>query len=478
LKKLGIDSIAIRADYIELTDNLPKPLIAHVITNTELFLVVDKVDNEFVYVINNSNKLEKIDRDTFMKMWSGNILLIDDEDINPKKITFREKIISELEIKKKPFLIINFVAILIFLILHRVQERDILNYSYLILYSIGLWFSILLLIVQFDENNLLVKKYCSSTKNNVNCETVLSSKGAYFLEIFAWSDLGFIFLVIHCLAILLLPVKLSNNIAIISSIPSFLYVIYSLYYQKFIVRYWCKLCLGVQAVLCLLFFVSILSINYLTKDIISLPFLFSYLFLILFVISSYILIKPYLYSKIQFPIINRRYKSLIHNHDIKDVILNKMPNISTEEVYKIQIGKHQANNCLAIIFNPTCEPCIKELKKLLSFFGDKSNLRIDLIFLVPIENYEIFSIAFNLLKKYTENKELFLQTLNTYLSNYPASKKPYSLIFNEDVALTNILKEQFIWCKNNKIHSTPQLILNNKYLSPVYSMDDIDYMFL
>lgn len=480
LKKLNIDNIALRSDYDELQHKLPKPLVVHAITNVELFLVLAKVDEHQVYVINDKNKYEIIPKDSFLKMWTKNVLIVDTENINYKIPSLKEHFLSKLEIIRKPFLLLSFIFILICLVFNNGLERNILNYIYLCLYSIGICLATLLLTEQFDKNKILLKKYCTpSSQKNIDCESVLDSKGAYFLGIFSWSDLGFIFFIIHFLIILLFPVEFANSIAIIISFPASIYVFYSLYYQKFVIKNWCKLCLWVQATLVALFIISLIAFdsNVFHKIFYS-KYLWSYSLLILFIIISYVIIKPLIFSKLKYPILKKEHKNLIHDPSIINLIQNKYPSIPSDNIYKIELGNINACNSLTVVFSPICSPCIKELNKIFSFITDEKNLKIYLVFLIADDDNSTATIALNLLKEYIKDKQSFINVMKTYIDNFPNSKNQYVNEQIADEAINEILLSHLNWCKKNKIYNTPTLIMNDRYLSPIYTLDDVDYMFI
>ncbi len=77
LKQIGIDNVALKVTFDDLSLKLPKPTIVHVATNTDLFLLVDEIDDSNVYVVNASNKREAIDKSLFLKMWKGKVLIVD-----------------------------------------------------------------------------------------------------------------------------------------------------------------------------------------------------------------------------------------------------------------------------------------------------------------------------------------------------------------------------------------------------------------
>ena len=194
-KKIGIDSIAVSTNYEQLQYNLPKPILVHITSNTDFFLLVEQADNKYVYILNSRLKLEPIKKDIFLKMWKGNAMLVNITEVTTAKLLVTDKILNVLVRLKVPFTISTFLVLLSYLIYFRIGERNVLNWAYIFLFFIGLSFSVCLLIENINKHNIFIKKICSSKslKKNVNCSSILNSKDAYLFGIFSWADIGLIF---------------------------------------------------------------------------------------------------------------------------------------------------------------------------------------------------------------------------------------------------------------------------------------------
>lgn len=480
LKRIGVDSVALKATYDDLQHKLPKPAVVHATTNVELFLLVDSVDDSNVYVAEASNQITPIEKGDFLKMWQGNVLIVDSENVPLKKLTIHQKLKNLLAVTQKPFVLASLLALFTFLLLFHICERDVLNAAYLVLYAFGIVFSVLLLIDFFDKHNPVVKKMCSSKSggNKVSCSNILDSKEAYFLGLFSWSDIGFVFMATLFAISLLLPVKFANALACFSSIPAFGYVFYSIYYQWIIAKSWCRLCLGVQVVLACLFVVSFSAIKFVDLTLLLDVNLLGLAVLVAISIAAlYVLLKPLIYRSIQFSTVEKQYQGLKHSPDVQEVLLQSQPIILSQEVPKIVLGNVESSSTLTVVFSPICNPCLNELKKLFDYFASKEDFKLEIIFLIDkVAHPESYAIALTLLKQYRDEPTKIGEKLKQYVFNYPISANEMSISPNNNEELQKIILAQKDWCKEQKIASTPVLIFNNRLLPASYSIEDIDFM--
>ena len=84
LRRMGKDSFAIHTSYEELT-KMPAPFIIHGTTNVDLFLFVTKATAKSVQIIDEKGRTESIKKEYLVRMWDGNILIIDNrkQSANP-----------------------------------------------------------------------------------------------------------------------------------------------------------------------------------------------------------------------------------------------------------------------------------------------------------------------------------------------------------------------------------------------------------
>ncbi len=483
LKQEGVNSIALKTTIEGLRNELPKPVLVHVITNTDLFLLVNNVDNDNVYIINENGGFEVETIEYFAKVWDGNAMIFDSDNVTPRKISFQEKTLLLADKLKKPFILAVILSLLAFFFIKGYEVRNTYNYLFIVLPSIGLFFSLLLVIKGFDEHNPFIRKFCTSKKSkNVNCASILNSKDAYFLGILSWSDVGLVYFSFIFLLNLTIPNSISLSITGILSILAFPYVFYSIAYQKFVAKSWCRLCLGVQSMLSALFVVSLnllsttnFSIGSYTEELIP-------AFLILLSICAvYISLKPLLEKSYEVKSIAANYLSLKHETDVKQLIFSKQYRATPTSEHCLVLGNPNGDTCLTLVISPVCNPCMKELTVLLPILKQKESTRVEVLFLVDKkeEAPEAFLLAKILIGKYRVNASNFMDALWKYANNYPSSKYKVNgsnFLTSNDDEMEGILMEQIKWCISNKLYDTPKIFVNGRLLPSIYSVKEIDYM--
>ena len=89
--------------------------------------------------------------------------------------------------------------------------------------------------------------FCSGGTEKKDCDAVLTSKGAELLKGYKLSDFSLLYFIILSF---LTFVQIQNpNISFIISVIALPITIYSIYYQYFILKKWCLLCLTIVGVL-------------------------------------------------------------------------------------------------------------------------------------------------------------------------------------------------------------------------------------
>jgi len=482
MNKEGVDSIALKSSFEELRDKLPKPVIVHITTNTDLFLVVEKIDDKYVHIINEKGKIDLETIDTFLKMWNGNVMIFDTENIKRKKETLKEKFVTLLDNIKQPLIVISSILLFSFLLFNQSESRVTINYLIIVISAIGVMFSVLLELEMFDEHNPLIRKICTSGKNNkINCSNILNSKDAYFMGIFSWSDIGTIYFSFILLLNIIYPSSFTTTISICLAILTFPYVFYSIIYQKFIAKSWCRLCLGVQAVLATLFTLSIIyysSFNYnlLTnfQSLIVVSILFTT------ILSAFIIVKSLIGNTYKLKQASLQLNTLKHSSVVKNGYMYTVPTVAKTPSCSFVLGNPNGETCFTMVMSPVCNPCMSELSQLIPIFKTKTNTRIELLILCEKEEVAPFdfNLSLNLIKMFIDDKQNILNNLANYVYNYPASKHKLS---TQKFKTTNqqakeILLSQIQWSVNNKMFNTPQMFVNHKKLPSFYSANDIDYL--
>ncbi|WP_293738810.1 vitamin K epoxide reductase family protein [uncultured Parabacteroides sp.] len=139
------------------------------------------------------------------------------------------------------------ITILLFEFLHiQYDPRNILYWNYLLFLTlIGLWISYCIVKIEHNQEDGFVQRVCAKS----NCHRVLHSKAANPVKGISMGDLGVIFFMMSLLFLLFdLNVKSIESVYSCLAICSFMtlpYTLFSICYQRFVVKSWCLFCLSV-----------------------------------------------------------------------------------------------------------------------------------------------------------------------------------------------------------------------------------------
>ncbi len=478
LKKYGIESAVLRPDF-NLLKQLPTPFLIHIRPNGGMFLLIDHLDDEQLYFINEKNNLETNPIEYIKDVWSGYVLIFDKEEINYNKAvpSISQQIIQWLTDHKFLLAIVIFTIIILGLLVSMSGNALFFRYLFYIWFLIGLAISILLLIRLFDKYNPFIQKLCHSTKSSkTDCSSVLDSNAAYLWGIFSWSEIGFIYFFYLSWAILI-GGSTGLSLAVICSILSFPYVFYSIGYQIFISKKWCRLCLSVQAVLTASFITALFAWKTIIPETWSIKMFVWFILTGLGTSFIYILIKPLVTTYLRHSILEKRYLLIKHTPIVKESLFSAQPEINPFQLERIILFPAGKQSITAII-NTTCQPCMREIKQLMKMFQNKTETRLELIFFLKEGDERAMNAAIYLWEYYKNNsEEQFIHVLTNYAETYPNVSILNKKQNDSQVFVTQeIIKKQQEWCYAQQITSTPQLLFNYKIPPYFYNISDLDYM--
>lgn len=473
----------------EEIDQLPTPFLITINDRRTPIYIVKGITSDTVELIkeNNSNVISMA-KEEFLKLWTGIYLIAEPNEYSQEK-NYKRNRTKSLVASLLPVLSI---LILIFLggtlLYDRLYLISNITYSIpawmqFVLFVIGGIFSSLLLWYEVDKSNPILKKVCTGIKNG-NCDAILSSKQAKLFNWMTWSEVGFIYF-LGGLGILVFNSYVSSSISFLLwlNILAVPYTIFSVYYQWRIVKEWCILCLGVQAVLFLAFILSVWIIN---KDTISVFILSDLPRITLFYLATaliWYLIKPYLYQMVRAKIIKREYNRIKYNNEIFETLLQKQPKLDYPvDGMGIDIGNAITQNLLVKVCNPYCGPCAKA-HPLIEELVDQNIVNAKIIFTTTISEMDpgkkpvehLLAIAAlqdeTLTKKALDDWYLPAnRSYKIFAEKYPMNGELYQ---QEDK-----IKKMNEWCRQMQITHTPTIYLNGYQLPDAYSIEDLKYFLL
>ncbi|SKB27450.1 Peptidase C39 family protein [Parapedobacter luteus] len=483
LAEYGIDNAAIKkADYSYTDFETPFVcVIQRKDWNQARFTVVTTVDQGMISYLNPvDNKFVSIPLAEFEKMDKELILFMDgsnDRDEKNYQKNRQQEAINGI-INQIPIYLLGvsltITVLYLFSAANLTPQLYYVHIGYLLTSILSIGCAILPLLHDVDSHNPFVQEICGTGNKQVNCTAVLTSKGSSFLHI-SWSIWGFTYFTAFFLSMSLFA---NQSLIYVSIWPvlSFIvspYVIYSLYYQKLVVKQWCPLCLAVQAPLFLNLFLATFHLtknNTLAFGVEGWYALFTVIFLGLSILMAAYWAIPLIKRRNDSKNYKKRWKKLLLHPDTFQVLLSKS-NPITESVIDIGIviGNPNARNEIIKVCNPYCGPCSKAHSELEHLINRNADVRLRTIFSASgADDDKRTAPAAHLLaiqQKYGE--AIVRQSLDEW---YLTPKKKYAS-FAKKYPMNGELKEQKgkieemrNWCDTMKIRVTPPLFINGREL--------------
>lgn len=485
LKEWNIDNVALKIDAGKLPD-LPVPFITTFTGNQVEFIIVINIQNEsktIHYILNGEKIIQPINE--FLKEWPGIVLLAEPSIISGEKDYAAH--IKEEKLKKLRttgiitgiFLFLLIVCIQFCFSTYNNSDKAAFCF-YTLLHLTGTLISCLLLWYEIDKENPVLQQICSGEKNKTNCGTVLSSKQSKLSSFISWSEVGFFYFCGGLLALLLIGGSILPVIAWLNLVAA-PYIVFSIYYQARIVKQWCPLCLGVQAVLVLEIIVCIFT-NQLYQ-----PFNFSiFTTPILFVcyalpFTFWSIFKPGLLNAQEAKKTKRELNNLKYNEQLFQALLKQQKQIVTStEGLGITLGNKQARNTLIKVCNPYCGPCANAHPVIDALLELNKDLKVQIIFTASSDGDRRAEPVKHLLAIAAQANEA--QTAKALDDWYMAPQKDYKYFaqrypLQEDLDnQNNKLNIMHQWCEDTQILFTPTFFINGYQLPQQYNIQDLKYI--
>jgi uncharacterized membrane protein/RNAse (barnase) inhibitor barstar len=467
---LEIENVAVKAEKEEF-DNLPENFIAVVDSDTGKETVFteklkDKVRIEF------SNGFKKIMTKTeFLTIWSGIVVAIEKNEIS-----------SKLNFSGKNNLIAGtffFVSLVMVFLNNNEYLRVSLVYYLLII--IGLIISVFLIREEIGIHNESISKICN-VNEKTSCKAVLSSKGAKIIGDISLSDACLV--CFSAIAFLSLFSTFENSFSIYLSFAfcSIPVLIYSFYYQYFVLKKWCVLCLGIAVVL---LFQTILVLNSLSKIDISfkathmIPFVFILSLISIIWIKGKALFKKNMVLKST----EIKYNQLKRKELVFTTLLSNNQQIETndlDEIKTIVIGQVEAPVTLYAVLSASCGHCHSAYENILKLIHKKpQEIKAKIIFNVNIKNEDnptnkvyqqvshyYFNNETNKAQEALSDWHIKKMTLENWKTKWGSTEDPFS---------DEIMQQQYNWCYKNDLLFTPAIIINGSVLPKEYQINELSY---
>lgn len=469
LNHFNIENIAAKVEAEEsIVNQLPNCFIAQVTEGNSNSLVTVKKKSNGYSIYNGIVKTLDLVKEDFIKKFTGIIVAVEE---NENKI-FNNQNANYFKIIPLVFLIV--IATYLFY----EAKYNILDSSYSLLSLIGIFISIAILKQEIGLHTKIGDALCSSTAKTKDCDAVLSSNGAKIFKEFKLSDLSLIyFLSLILTSIFIHP---NNSILFSVSIIALPIVIYSIYYQYFVTKSWCFLCLTIGAVLVLQGVIAVLGIGFSFNY--TLHHILIYSFVILFIFMSWNILKPYILELKKLRTEKIKDSKFQKNYTIFETLLKKKKKIDTSitATNEIILGNKNAALEIVIITNPFCGHC-KEVhilvEDILKEYKEKVKLIIRFNVQIETQESELKHIVTRLYELYFEvGKVKCLEAMHD-IYNGMSTKKWFDTYgksnFNE--TYIEFIRNEKSWCTENNINFTPEILINGYSFPKEYNRTDLKF---
>lgn len=467
---LGIENVATRIEKSDL-DKLPKTFISIYLTETGSEIVYTKNLNDTVEIQFSNNFKKTITRAEYLEGWNSIVVIIEENKIGQKKIVSSDK-----------YSIVGIFFIVSLLLLFLINKENLIAaiFYYLLLLT-GLIISFLLVHEEMGLHNDSISKICNATEKT-SCKDVLSSNGAKVFKNMSLSDISILYFSSLTLFFVLNSFAVNNTIYSIIGVLSLPVILYSFYYQWVVVKKWCVLCLGIDAVLLLQ--LMIISFNFsLELNSTAIISFFSGTFIItLFYYLGY-QFKNRILKINKNASIELEYHKLKRNHLVFNVLLKNNQKIDEEHLDTLKtivIGKIESPIALFLVLSASCGHCHTAYEKAIKLVRKNPNeIKIQLLFNINIENTEnpnnlIYKQAYGYYWSGEVHKAI--DSLNDWhIERMDLEKWKCKWEKNHLEYPSIIIKNHYNWCLENDIHYTPAIILNGHIIPKEYQINDLNY---
>lgn len=453
---------------------------------------LEKLDTPFLAEVNNDiTIIEKISRDgvsfdwydekmnvsydTFKEIASGAVLLVYPNNTTIEPAYYEHLKTIRWDLLERIGVVI--LSLLIFTTISLFQEihDSLFVYSYSIIGVVGVWISYLIIRKTASFESQIADKICSLLKTST-CNNVLQMPGSKVFNRYGLGEIGFAYF-LSLSVFSLSAFSFFEGAAVFISVIALTFPIWSLWYQQFVAKSWCALCLVVLGLLLLQGGLCIYHSQHITlasttvlRGIV--------LWGMVFVLTTFSVhqIVGWVTKGISATEAKTQLLQIKHKKDVQEFLFSQEKDYSiTEATSRILFGDPHSQYTVTILSNPYCEPCAKmhtHMQAILDAGG-----KVQYVFSYFSE--ELSNVNKLLIATYFQKgKDIAWQVLSEW---YHGGKNKGESFFTEALPIdSSLVVEEFRhhneWREETMFTSTPTILFNGKPLPNVYSISDIVFI--
>jgi uncharacterized membrane protein len=475
-----IENLAINSS-IEQLKEIPYPAIAHLYKNSGHFVVLQKLEGDFLQYIDPEIGVVKESLQNFEKKWTGVVLLVQAKKKSGEE-NYQQKRREEI-FQKVSLFTVCVLGMLLALLPLSIIPLSLL--SIYVLKIIGTVLCYFLLQKQFGSSNATIDVFCKMGSKS-DCDSVINSPASTIFGVIHLSEIGFWYFIGGLLSMIIGTLATDNSLVGPLSVLSAVVLPFSLfavYYQGWVIKKWCPLCLAVMGVFWLEFFMHFIIGNTLSVTWKSLSIAFvGFSLPLIFWLS----VRQQFLDSLKLPRVRRSLNRFLKSERVFQKLLEDQPEIEIGNFSnELQAGVSEAPITISIVSNPVCDPCAyahSVVEGLLKQFDGK----IKVVFRFAINPSDTKSVSYDMLShlmallRSASNDKPIEALSGWYLKNGKANVKKWkeeypSLANHNQDAITKLINEHSRWYAMAGIKSTPTILINGKVLPEEFSVADLKY---
>lgn len=483
-KAIGIDTLTLKSKDIQQVKQHTALVQIKAEGGGHLFAYIYAQTDESLDWFNpEKQKREVICHDEFMKAFTGYIMLFEVQDDAGEKDYNRARR-EEIRQHIIEFSLIWGLPIILALVLI-IEVADGNNmwaqYIYALFLLMGSIVGGLLLAHEYNEYNPVLSNICGRSEKT-NCSAVLHSKGSQLWGI-PWSVSGTTYFVgsLSALLVSLFDIHAFTALAFahLFALP---YVVYSIYYQKTMVKQWCPLCLAVQVVILLLFVTAVFADVYSHIEAITLKALLV-VALCMFLSAAWIyFVWKYSMQKLESKYYEQTLKTIKYNPNVFQALLKAGKAIDEpSDDFGITLGNPHGSIHIIKVCNPYCGHCASAQPILQQLVASNTEVRLQIIFTISPDspNYKGYPID-TFLSHYYEGSEMEIllaewyggkeKDLNAFNKRHPV-KERFTQVNQANA------EAMYQFCEKVGITGTPTIFVNGHEMPNIYRVNDLKYFY-
>lgn len=392
LSDLQVPNISARLTPDRLPE-IPLPALTYLNIDGGMFAPVRTINGQVEW-LHTQRGWQKESLRQFAQKWNGVTLLIEPHEQSGERNYAQNRRRETLGVLRAMFIVAAIMSISGLLLSSALQTFPWAEYTAYYLMGltklVGTVVSGMLVWYSLDTRNGFLQKVCQINSRS-NCQNIISSSAAKLTDWLSWAEIGLFYFVggILTLAVGLWMgsgklLNLLGETLYLLTILTLPYTLWSIYYQWRVAREWCVLCLTVQALLWVEFYVAFGTLGLLVeggswltnRSVWSIEIV---CFLIAPTLWAYL--KPKFEKAIQYEPLLIEFQRLKFDPKYLEALLSRHKSIPPifEGMKVINMGNTSSNNKLILVLNPTCESCKLKYNKTRTYLEHNCNFHVQVI---------------------------------------------------------------------------------------------------